>query len=436
MLRSLAAVMMLGSMGQPALAHGIWGHVHVTGWAVENMPDDELRQFLLEPEVFNALLFGAVFTDTGYARDDPASRAYSEHTHWEPFIEDFVEWIRVNDPPPWNTVESRKRVAFLMGCASHGLQDSIFDSLFLHQVEERDGAGQDVTDPGTDGFLVVDGHIRFVPTEDIPLETVLELYAGLPEEVTAKVIEDSVGLTTAAYVNDEIGLGVAAGFADRFGPQMPWGRAHYLDPDVPGSLRAEIFPTMRYQQSIWARLHGEFDANDVGVFAFPEPSRRLRSYDAQTTDSWVTLIFGAGIRYEGDLLELLDAQGNPVPFQQAGNRWGNSTTRLLRIQPEQDLQPGGFYTARMRAEAELISGDTTTETWEVGFQVACASPDDAACVNLVAPRVASISGIVEQEPPAEPCACNGGPSSGWMAATLAFFSLRRRRDYRSRTPSM
>ena len=27
-----------------ATAHGLWGHVHVTGWAVENMPDDELRR--------------------------------------------------------------------------------------------------------------------------------------------------------------------------------------------------------------------------------------------------------------------------------------------------------------------------------------------------------------------------------------------------------
>ena len=126
-----------------AAAHGIWGHVHVTGWAVENMADDELRQFLLDdPEVFNALLFGAVFTDTGYSRDEAASRAYSEHAHWEPFIQDYIDWIRLNDPPPWTSGASKKRVAFLMGCASHGLQDSIFDSLFLHQVEAHDGASQ------------------------------------------------------------------------------------------------------------------------------------------------------------------------------------------------------------------------------------------------------------------------------------------------------
>ena len=92
-------------------------------------------------------------------------------------------WV-FHDPPPWNTLESRKRVAFLMGCASHGLQDTLFDSLFLYQIEERDGAGQDFADPGTDGFLVLDEHVRFQPEEDIPMETLLELYAGLEEEIT------------------------------------------------------------------------------------------------------------------------------------------------------------------------------------------------------------------------------------------------------------
>ncbi|MFT6396641.1 MAG: hypothetical protein ACJAYU_001384, partial [Bradymonadia bacterium] len=118
-----------------ASAHGIWGHIHVTGWAIENLPPGELRDFFEEPEVLNAALFGAAFTDSGYFPQSgelsQRSRAYSEHTHWEPFIESFIVWIIENDPPPWDTVESRMRVGFMIGCASHGLQDEIFDSLFL-----------------------------------------------------------------------------------------------------------------------------------------------------------------------------------------------------------------------------------------------------------------------------------------------------------------
>jgi len=416
-----------------ALGHGIWGHVHVTGWAVENMPDDELRQFLLsDPEVFNALLFGAVFADTGYANDDPAARAYSEHTHWEPFIEDYIAWVQVNDPPPWDTLESKKRVAFLMGAASHGLQDSMFDSLFLYQVEERDGADQDATDPGTDGFLVLDDHIRFHPQEEVPIDTVLELYAGLPEEVTREIIEESVGLTLP-YVDPDFGLILAEGLGNQYAPVMPWGREHYMDPDVPGSLRAEIYPTMRYQQAIWARLHGELSPDEVTVYAFPSDPRRLRSGDPSVTDSWVTLIFGAGVSYEGDLVELLDSDGQVVPFEQANGRWGPGHTRLIRLLPTEALEPGGWYTARLRSGVELIDGRVSSQEFEVAFQVACLDEDEALCPEVEAP-VASIDGIPEEPSPqdAEGCGCaSGGPAGVAVFGLVALAARRSRRDERS-----
>ena len=105
-------------------------------------PAGEVRDFFSEPEVMNAALFGAAFTDSGYwplsGGMGEIARAYSEHTHWEPFIHDVVTWIRANDPPPWTSLESKKRAAFFIGCASHGMQDELFDSLFLdeHRVVE------------------------------------------------------------------------------------------------------------------------------------------------------------------------------------------------------------------------------------------------------------------------------------------------------------
>ena len=59
--------------GTHAQAHGIWGHIHVTGWAIDHLPEGELRQFFSDPEVFNAALFGAAFADSGYA-ESGASR--------------------------------------------------------------------------------------------------------------------------------------------------------------------------------------------------------------------------------------------------------------------------------------------------------------------------------------------------------------------------
>jgi len=378
--------------------------VHVTGWAVENMPDDDLRAFLLDPEVFNALLFGAVFTDTGYARDSSESHAYSEHTHWEPFIQDYLEWIAVNDPPPWTTMESKKRVAFLMGCASHGLQDSIFDSLFLHHIEEQDGAGQDEADPGTDGFLVMDEHIRFVPEQDIPMDMLLELYQELEADITEEVILDSVELTTDVYINDHGGTQIAAGMGALYEDDLTWTRTHYMDPSVPGSLRAEIFPTMKYQQAIWARLHGDYKADDATVFAYPEQPRRLISHDFTSTESWVALIFGAGVVYDGSLAELRGPDGGLVSFTQANNRWGAGHTRVIRLMPEADLVPGGWYTVHLREGLELIDGQTSTTPWEMSFQVECDAASAGDCEDLGDIPVASVDGIPEEE--------GSGPDSG------------------------
>ncbi len=430
----------------PAWAHGLWGHVHVTGWAVENMPDDELRAFLLEPEVFNALVFGATFTDTGYARDDSASRAYAEHTHWEPFVQDYVEWIRANDPPPWTSLESKKRVAFLLGCASHGLQDELFDTLFLYQVTEHDGGGQDEADPGTDGFLALDGHLRFVPQEDIPMETLLELYAGVDDGITEDVITESVDLVTSFYINDSIGLAVAADLGDQYDDVIPWTRAHYLDAELPGSLRAEIYPTMRYQQAIWERLHDGLAADDATVFAHPEAPRRLLTGDATATSSWVSLVFGVGVRYEDDLVELVDADGAEVPFTQANSRWGPEFTRVVRLAPAEDLAPGAWYTARLRAGVETIDGQVSGEPWELAFQVECDVGGD--CEDLGEVPEARIDGLpadtgaddtdpdTADDPEApQGCGCATGPGAAPFGGVLLLAGLvRRTRSRREARP--
>lgn len=430
-------------LAAPAHAHGLWGHIHVTGWAVENMPDDELRAFLLEPEVFNALLFGATFTDTGYAIDDPASRAYAEHTHWEPFVEDYVTWIRENDPPPWTSLESRKRVAFLMGCASHGLQDELFDSLFLYQVEEHDGGSQDEADPGTDGFLALDDHLRFVPTEDIPVETVLELYAELDETITEAVIDEAVGLVTGVYINDTLGLAVAEQLGEEYQDLIPWTRQHYLDAELPGSLRAEIYPTMAYQQALWARLHEGLPADEATVYAWPEAPRRLGSADAASAHAWVSLVFGVGVRYADDLVELVDAEGSVVPTAAGNSRWGPEYTRVVRSMPLDDLTPGGWYTARLRAGVETIDGQVSAAPWSFTFQAPCDEATADRCEELGDIPEPGLDGVLQEDPdPVEPtpaaegCGCATSGPAGWAGAGLAAAALvRRRRTVDRRRPA-
>jgi MYXO-CTERM domain-containing protein len=396
----------LGVLGHAstARAHGVWGHVHVTGWAIENLPPCELREFFAQEEVRQAAQFGAAYTDSGYSiamRRDIAMQFplvgatdaevkdghdYSEHTHWEPFIEGMIDWIRANDPPPWNTIEQQKRVAFVLGAASHGLQDEIFDSTFLYQAELHDGRSQEATDPGTDYLLNEQGYLRFHPPKYVPMEAVRAVYAQLepgrdfPESLIQKGV-DTVGdfyLSENPVIHGII-VGVVSN-GDGNPANIPWSKDNYMNPDVPGALIAEIVPTAAHMMALWKRLHGEHDPNDAVVHAYPGAPRRLRSHDHTVPDSWVTLIFGEGPSFADAMLSLTDASGAAVPFEKGNTRWNAQHPRLVHLRPSQPLVPGAWYEAGLSA-ATFIGGGALTQPFSFKFQVACV--DDAAdCADL------------------------------------------------------
>ena len=381
-----------------ARAHGIWSHIHVTGWAVENMEAGELRNFFDDPEVFNAALYGAAFTDSGYmvlGSNSDAGRAYSEYTHWEPFVAEYIEWMHENDPPPWTSADSRKRVAFLMGSASHGLQDEIFDSLFLYQIEHNDNQGQEKADPGSDGFLALDDHLRFYPDPYVPMEVLLDIYQDIGQEIGQELIENAVEFQVSLYVNEESGPAVALALGDQYAEELPWTRLHYLDPEIPGSVFSEIFPTRNYMEAIWDRLHGNPDSG-APIFAFPEHPRRLRSHEHQLTDSWVTFVFGTGVEYGSVSTSWERESGGAIPFEQYNNRWGAGWTRLISLVPQQNLEPGEWYTAKIM-EAETIEAQTL-EYHLFSFQVECTVENQSECPDLEEIPVAKIHPEEEAQP--------------------------------------
>jgi len=348
----------------------------VTGWAIENLPPGPLRSFFSEPAVFNAALYGAAFPDSGYWVDTGPTREYAEYAHWEPFIESFIQLIRSEHPPGFWSPEERKLVAFMMGCAAHGLQDEIFDSTFLFQVAEHDGKGQSEADGGTDFLLIDEGHQRFLPERFLPMDTLLRLYAERPEAITQETILSGVDTQESTYVNDGLGLQIARSLAPASRDLIPWTAQHYLDPEVPGILYTEITPTMQYLQAVWDRLHGRWKSGrDPVVHVFPDDGRALRSASAGTVDGWVTMILGKGIAIDSAAGTLLGAHGTTVDARFTGTRWGHPFPRVVRFQPSVDLEPGRRYTAVLHAGAEMIDRGGTTGPHRATVRAAC---DDRA----------------------------------------------------------
>jgi len=374
-----AAYSSVGCIPSSVFAHGLHGHIHVTGWAIENLPPGELKSIFDDPDVFRAALSGAMFPDTGYAPpESTASREYGEAAHWEPFIERFVQRVIALYGPTYDTKEEKMLVAFLLGCASHGLQDELFDSTFLYETEERDSRSQEVADPGTDGFLALDGYFRLLPGDYFPIDELVPLYEPLNQPIDRPLIEEHINIVRNAYVNDGFGLQYALNYGRRARPQIPWTSDHYLDMSVPGSLASEILPTARHMEALWDRIHGRFDEANLVVHAWPHAPRRLRSSDHNKVASWVTLVLGKGIEEHSATTALVDAEGAPHPYNFRYTRWGG-TSRLIRFQPTEDYVPGAEYTAILEPGAELIDGSVTTLAHEHRFQVDCVAPEDEAC---------------------------------------------------------
>lgn len=430
----VAAVLVASAVSpRRADAHGDWGHVHVTGWAIENLPNGELRELFEDPEVRNAAIYGGAFPDSGYWAEEPATREFAEYSHWEPFVQGFIEYLRAHHPPPFTSLEARTLVGFLLGCAAHGLQDEIFDSTFLFQVDEQDDFGQDEADGGTDFFLHEDGHVRFDVEEFVPYDVLLDLYADLTPPISAETIRRGVDTQTQVYLNRANYALFARAFVDESRQRIPWTSQHYLDADVPGSLLAEVTATMRYMEAIWERLHDRFDASDPVVYAYPDAPRRLRSRRADTVDSWVTLILGRAIAIDSAAGVLLDDSGAEVEAVFQGTRWGHPFPRLVRLMPAQDLEPGAFYTARLLPGAALIGGGATTAASDHTFQVSCSDTADPACPDLGPIDAPVIDGSFVPPDEADDSSCAIAPphdrSAAWLplaGALLALLARRRR----------
>ena len=415
-----------------AKAHGIWAHVHVTGWAIEALPEGELREFFKDEELLNAAHFGAAFTDSGYwpqgGELQKRGNAYSEHIHWEPFVEEFIHWVRANDPPPWTTQESKKRVAFLLGIASHGLQDEIFDSLFLFQVEEHDGAGQDEADPASDGALVHAGKIRFMPTQYIPFDALLEVFENTGLKVEAEDIQDCVDIMNFLYLNDGPGQEVALSMYDEYHAKLPWSFAHFFDADIPGSIESEIQPTAAYMEAVWKRLHAEFGEEDLLTHTYPREEGTVLGTNHESVDSWVTFIFGMGVNDSGPLFATLtDDDGTEIPVKTTGTRWGTDRGRLHRYMPQDDLIPGTWYNLRVPAGIELVDGTTTSEAMEVRFQAPCDPSPCPADEPTPEEEVEPDQPTVEE---ASGCTSRRSHGTGWVYLLIALAALRVTRQVR------
>ena len=390
---TVMVLFLLPALSGSLWAHGINGHIHVTAWAIDELDDPDLIELFSDSMVLNAAHFGASFPDSGYAVDNH----YGELAHWEPFIEAFIQKVKGDHPPPFTSQEARMRVAFTMGMAAHGLQDALFDTLFLEQIAVYDGGTQDDADRGTDAFLFTDGQLEHRPDIWAPVEELVETFQNnLGHEVDAATIE--TGMSRVKIVVIDAFDALAPGFDDMYRPLVPWTAQHYLDEGIPGSLASEVPATAAYIKAIWERLHDRFPVSATVIYRYPEPPARLLGRTENHVDSWITLVFGTGAvlgSLNPDTVTLTDQNGSLVDVEVDHTRWlghANDITRLLVLKPQVELAPNAEYTVTLHPGVELVDGQTLRENWTYTLQTHCDPPDATACTTPIIPSSKSTDG--------------------------------------------
>ncbi|XP_075682682.1 phosphatidylinositol-glycan-specific phospholipase D isoform X2 [Rhinoderma darwinii] len=185
---------------------GISTHIEIAHRGLEYFNEEEgkvnYRELLQRhPDAFQA---GSVYPDTFYQGLCWQGRYHdvSEDSHWTPFLETSVNYIRRTYRQPWNE-ETQKLVAFLFGIASHMVADVSWHSLgieqgFLRAMGEIDfhGSYADAHQAGDFGGDVLGQYeINFDYLEKkwyIPVKDLLNIYQELYNKtvITESVIAD------------------------------------------------------------------------------------------------------------------------------------------------------------------------------------------------------------------------------------------------------
>lgn len=419
-----------------AVAHGINGHVWASDRAIDLVTDCTLYDVLADPAVRPAAQISPAFPDSGYAADHP----YGEAAHWEPWTESYRQMLARRYPHDRSSLEFRRSAAFWMGASAHGLEDEIFDTLFIAKSEEVDGVGQDMIDTFTDFLMSAEGHATVQAPVWLP-PYLPEVFADPDVGVDVHYGQIEGGMFTVREV--------VIGFADNpvkfeggFRDEIPWAARHYIDPQTPGSIGHEPALVARFYEAMWKRLQGSFDPDrDLIAATVPPQGGRLLANDPGTVDSRISMITGIGVRTGSfrERVRLVAPDGATVPISVSDTRWGGNdddTGRLIVLRPRLPLAPDTRYTVELAPGIETIDGGRTTQTIRWSLQSACTLVDgrESCRASLHAQTPTSCKLSAPATRPAAPAGCASGGTGAFAPLAIALalaLSLRRRHNGRS-----
>ena len=304
-----------------------------------------------------------MFPDGGYAVNDD----YGEISHWEPFQQAYLEWIKESYSSPWSD-EARQHIAFLMGLGSHGLADQSFDAMYFRRAYQYDADGNwsESLDTATDVAFIAETGAQPIPEKWIPMEAMLDIYGEQNYAVSADTISQGQSLLGVAI----FWVGNAAEDEEILTEQRsyyPWATANLLQEQYPGSPPTEVDIIAAYWQVLWAQLHDDEITAPV-MYAYPPADTFNYPRDKEDIESHLSVVFAKGIETsslseEVFSVEAADGLAHPIGV----DVFYGANSHVVNIVPLEDWKEDTDYQLIVTKDLPFRDGTTLDMDWSHSF---------------------------------------------------------------------
>lgn len=355
-----------------ATANGNHTHIGITLRAIDLLPEGPLRALVSDPTLRPMLLNGTIFPDGGYAIQHP----YGEAAHWEPMQRALQQRVLAACPAPLASQACREKLVFLLGMASHGMADQVFDALYMEAAKLHDKAGWtdsllESFDSSTDVLWAAAHGGLEIPALWLPMEDLLATYQALQLPVEAATITNGQNMlreVVLAYVN------MARDQPDKVEAarsRYPWGAAHLDDAHVAGSPPSEARVVAAYWQQLWATwIDGAPPRLEV-LATMPTHGGAGVAVDPADPASVLAVIVSRG-------LDKASVQDSDIEVQLGSatakhdcrvHLFYGQDSHVLRVLPQQPWPPGSAQLSWKAATMQSFDGHSLAADGAITFAV-------------------------------------------------------------------
>lgn len=369
-----------------AFGGGMSMHMFQSERAAEQIEETDLKQLMTTYR--EAWISGTQYPDAGYVPGNfgKPQHVWGEASHWSPFVEAYLAEVKTRCLGRYTTDETcGKLVAHFLGAAGHGIQDQVFDGLFLEKVRDIDHTDQNDTDIGIDMILLREHDRRaFVPKQwYTPTEVLVEVYRsmGLTEaQANASQIKQTTAISAVANVGERI---IAPFLAGKYRTRMPWGSKHYVT--FPGGVAFGGKATYQFWRYLWSRLN-EAPTPTFRLLTTPAANATQVSVDKPSSDNQITVTFDRAIipaSVTTESFRVLDRDGAPVPGRVrlfADNNSLTAEANMIRFHPSTRLRQAHTYHVQLSDQIRDESGNSVLG--DSGYQWAFSTEADIEYFTL------------------------------------------------------